>query len=122
MRILFALVFGVAAWAQQYEMTTYHLVLLQKGPAWSKEVTPEVQKIQEGHMANIRKMAETGKLVAAGPIATEHNLRGIFVFASSSMEEVKEWCAQDPAVKAGRLTVEVYPWYAAKGLKVDPPK
>lgn len=122
MRILFGLVLALAAWAQEYEMTTYHLVLLQRGPAWSKEVTPETRKIQEGHMANIRKMAATGKLVVAGPIAADHNLRGIFIFASSSIEEVKEWCAQDPAVKAGRLTMEVYPWYAAKGLKVDPPK
>ena len=122
MRTLFALVFGVAAWAQQHEMTTYHLVLLQKGPSWSRDVTSEVQNIQEGHMAHIRRMAETGKLVVAGPIGAEHNLRGIFIFASSSIEEVKEWCARDPAVKAGRLTVEVYPWHAAKGLKVDPPK
>jgi uncharacterized protein YciI len=122
MRTLFALAFSVASWAQQYEMTTYHLVLLQKGPAWTRESTPESKKLQEGHMANIRKMAESGKLVVAGPIASEHNLRGIFIFASSSIEEVREWCAQDPAVKAGRLTVDVYPWYAAKGLKVDPPK
>jgi hypothetical protein len=29
--------------------------------------------------------------------------------------------AEDPAVKAGRLVLELYPWFAAKGLKVDPP-
>jgi uncharacterized protein YciI len=122
MRTLLALSFSAALWAQQYEMATYHLVLLKKGSAWSPEATPETRKIQEGHMANIRKMAETGKLVVAGPVDSDNDLRGIFIFASSSVEEVKTWCAEDPAVKAGRLRVEVYPWMAAKGLRVNPPK
>jgi uncharacterized protein YciI len=122
MKTLLLLLAGAAAWAQQYEMTTYHLVLLRKGPSWTGESTPQTRKIQEGHMANIHKMAATGKLTVAGPIAGDHDLRGIFIFTAASPEEVKAWCAEDPAVKAGRLVVEVYPWMAAKGLKVDPPK
>lgn len=117
------LLFAVAvAGAQQYEMTTYHLVLLRKGPAWTRESTPQTARIQEGHMANIRKMADTGKLTVAGPIAGDHDLRGIFIFTAASVDQVKAWCAEDPAIKAGRLVFEIYPWMAAKGLKVDPPK
>ena len=33
-------------------------------------------------------------------------------------EEAKELAANDSAVKAGRLILEVHPWFAAKGLTV----
>ena len=122
MKALLFLLAGAAAWAQQYEMTTYHLVLLRKGPSWTRESTPQTTRIQQGHMANIQKMADTGKLTVAGPIVGDHDLRGIFIFTAASVDEVKAWCAEDPAIKAGRLVFEVYPWAAAKGLKIDPPK
>ena len=51
----------------KYEMTKYVMGLLRKGPNWSAASTEETQRIQEGHMANIRKMAAVGKLVVAGP-------------------------------------------------------
>ena len=39
-------------------MAMYYLVLLHRGSAWTPEKTPETQKIQEGHMANIQRLAE----------------------------------------------------------------
>ena len=52
----------------QFEVEKYQFGLLKRGPQWTPEKTPETQKIQEGHMANINKMARLGKLVAAGPM------------------------------------------------------
>jgi hypothetical protein len=40
----------------------------------------------------------------------------------ATLDEAKALAAEDPAVKAGRLVIDVYPWFAAKGLKIDPPK
>src|ERR1700752_4210264 len=51
----------------KYEMTTYFVGILKRGPKWTAEVTEETKKLQEGHMANIRKMADAGKLLVAGP-------------------------------------------------------
>ena len=73
-------------------------------------------------MANIRKMAATGKLIVAGPFSDDGDLRGVFIFKLKSVEEAKAMVDEDPAVKAGRLVVEFHPWFAAAGLKVDPPK
>ena len=51
----------------KYEMSKYVMGLLRKGPKWTAASTEETQRIQEGHMANIRKMAAGGNLVVAGP-------------------------------------------------------
>ena len=106
----------------KYEMTRYVFGILRKGPNWSSSSTPEAQEIQRGHLANIRKMAEAGKLIVAGPLSEAGDLRGIYIFNASSPEEVRPMVNEDPAVKAGRLVVDLYPWFAAAGLKVNPPK
>ena len=103
-----------------YEMTTYYLVLLYRGPNSTGENTPEAQRIQEAHMANIGRMADEGKLIMAGPMAEDGKLRGIFVFRVGSLEEAQALAAEDPAVKAGRLVPEVHPWYTAKNIRVYP--
>jgi uncharacterized protein len=104
----------------EYEMTTYYVAFLYRGPAWSPEDTPERARIQEGHMANIRKMAETGKLLVAGPFTDDGDLRGLFVFRTATLDEAKAMAEQDPAVKAGRLRLEWHPWFAAKNIAVSP--
>ena len=108
--------------APKYEMTTYVVGLLYRGPKWTRESTAETQKIQEGHMANIRKMAAAGKLAVAGPFADDGDLRGIFIFQNTTLDEARALADQDPAIQAGRLRLDLHPWFAAKGLKVDPPK
>jgi uncharacterized protein YciI len=96
-------------------MTRVYLVLLKKGSAWTPEVTPATQAIQNAHMANIRDMWQRHKLIIAGPVEDEADLRGVFVFQATSLDEAKAWAASDPAVKAGRLAPVVYPWWVEKG-------
>ena len=72
-------------------------------------------------MANINKMAATGKLIVAGPFSDDGEMRGVFIFQNTSEEEARIMVDQDPAVKAGRLIVELHPWFAAAGLKVNLP-
>jgi len=108
--------------ASHYEMTTYVLGILRKGPNWGSGTKEESTRIQEGHMANIRKMAEAGKLIVAGPMGDDGDLRGIFIFEAKSPEEVRAMTEEDPAIKSGRLVLEMHPWYAAAGLRVNDPK
>jgi uncharacterized protein len=101
--------FGQTTPEPKYEMDSYVVAILRRGPSVSQS-KEEAAKIQEGHLAHIRHMASLGKLVVAGP------------FTANNADEAKELTLQDPAVKAGRLVMDLYPWFAAKGLKVDPPK
>ncbi|HEY3175369.1 MAG TPA: YciI family protein [Candidatus Polarisedimenticolia bacterium] len=91
-----------------------------KGPDWTADSTPEVEKIQLGHMTHIRLMAESGKLLLAGPFSDDGVMRGMLVFTARSMEEAMALATDDPAVKGGRLVVEMHPWFSVKGIRVDP--
>lgn len=104
----------------EYEMTTYYVGFLYRGPKWTPEVTPETTRLQEGHMANIRRMGASGKLLVAGPFADDGTLRGMYVFRVATKEEAEELVQSDPAVQSGRLRFELHPWFAAKNIVVTP--
>jgi uncharacterized protein YciI len=104
------------------KMQTYQLALLLKGANRKADDDPETQRIQAGHMAHIRRMGDAGQLVAAGPFVEDQALRGIFVFKLESLEAAKAAAAQDPAVQAGRLVLDIHPWYVAEGVLPEPKK
>ena len=101
-----------------YQMTTYYVGFLYRGPAWTPESTPETQKLQEAHMANIVRMQKEGKLLVAGPFLDGGDLAGLYIFKAGSAEEARALVATDPAVAAGRLRFELHAWYAARNITV----
>ena len=109
---------------KKFSMRTYYMAFLRRGPAWTKERTPEALEAGKGHMANIDRLARCGKLVIAGPFdvpadAPADALAGIFIFDVATREEAVALTAQDPAVKAGRFTIDVLPWYGPTGLTYE---
>ncbi|MEP6708137.1 MAG: YciI family protein [Pyrinomonadaceae bacterium] len=98
------------------KLTPTYFCFLTKGAKWTPEKTPATEEIQRGHIANINRLAEMKKLVAAGPFGDDGRLRGIFVFRVGSVEEAKALTATDPAVQAGRLAIEFHPWWIPEGV------
>ena len=96
------------------EMKRYWLVLLQKGPNRNQD-SISAEKIRAAHMANINRLAKDGKLIMAGPIGVEDNLRGIFLMNCTDSTEVENFVKTDSAVMTGRLIMKYYPWWTMKG-------
>lgn len=99
------------------EMKTYFLVFLKEGPNRSQD-SATAAEIQKGHMAHLTKMYNEGKMDLAGPMMDDTKLKGICVYNVENLETAKSLAESDPAVKAGRLIVEVHPWYSMKGAKL----
>jgi uncharacterized protein YciI len=94
----------------------YYLAFLRRGAKWTPASTPETEQIQKAHMAHIGEMARAGHLVAAGPFGDNGELRGVFIFQVETMEQAKALTEADPAVKAGRLRMEIHQWMGPKGI------
>jgi uncharacterized protein len=101
-------------------MTIYYVFLLRKGPAWSPDATPEIMALQEAHLANLKRLADLGKLVLNGPLldsfATSGEIRGIGVLKTASLAEAQELISTDPMVEVGRLIFELHAWMVDKNV------
>jgi uncharacterized protein YciI len=99
------------------EFDSFILVLLVRPPNAPERPKAELDQLQEGHMANMKRLADEGKLFKAGPTEdfSGRNIRGIFILKTESVDQAREWVATDPSVKAGRLAPEFMKWYVQKG-------
>ncbi|MFV0540229.1 MAG: YciI family protein [Aestuariibaculum sp.] len=93
----------------------YFMVFLKNGPIRSQN-EEESQLLQEAHLAHLSKMYELGYADISGPMGDEGEIRGISIYNVPTLKMADSLAKTDPAVKAGRLVVEVHPWWAAKGF------
>ena len=101
--------------ADRIGMKVYVMAFLKKGPNRSQDST-EAARLQAAHMENIQRMAKEGTLVMAGPFMDDGEFRGIYIFNVSTVDSARALTETDPAVKAGRLAMELHPWYGSAAL------
>ncbi len=101
--------------ADEIGMKKYVMAFLKKGPNRNQDSATAAQ-LQAAHMKNIGRMADMGKLILAGPFMDNGEVRGIYVFNVASVVEARELTASDPAIQAGRLVMELHPWYGSAAL------
>ena len=100
---------GVESMAQTFDRV---FVFLNKNP--NKEVIGKEAEdsLINLHMANMGVLASEGKLINAGPF---EGGGGIFVMNSASVDTVAKWTQSDPAIRANRWIIEMFPFTTTVG-------
>lgn len=101
----------------QWEMKQYWMVFLLKGTNRGQD-SATAANLQAGHIANIERLHREGKIIMAGPMGYDRDLRGIFIMNAVDSTEAASFVATDPAVIAGRLRFEIHPWWVGKGTYI----
>ena len=92
------------------QLTVTLLVLRPDAPKLDEEAAAA---LQDAHMAHLADLHEQGHLLAAGPLSDE-KFRGLSILRVD-VDEARRLRESDPAVQAGRYSVEVMPWMVPAG-------
>lgn len=98
-----------------YVMKQYFMGFLMRVADKPALDSAKEMEIQMAHRAYMGANAESGSLLIAGPFGDDGDMRGVVIYDVATKEEADSIINGDPAVKAGRLAIEVHPWWAAKG-------
>jgi uncharacterized protein YciI len=99
------------------ELEAFELVLLRRphdAPSYPEDV---LQRIQDEHLAYHARLREAGDIVTNGPVSDQPDgsLRGLAFYRTGSLARARQLAEADPAVRAGRLAVEIMTWYCQPG-------
>ncbi|MBP1838486.1 YciI family protein [Formosa algae] len=98
-------------------MQQYFIAFLKNGTIRTQN-EEEAQELQDQHLAHLTKMYKLGYADISGPFGDDSNMRGITIYNVPTLKMADSLANADPMVKAGRLEIEVHPWWAAKGISL----
>ena len=96
-------------------MQQYFIAFLKNGPIRNQN-EEEANQLQSEHLAHLGKMYELGYADISGPFGDDGEIRGITIYNVPTLKMADSLANADPMVKAGRLVIEMHPWWAAKGF------
>lgn len=98
-------------------MQQYFMAFLKKGKnrMQSKKTADSLQRL---HLDHLGKMYDLGYADISGPFGDLGDIRGITIYNVPTIEMADSLANSDPMVKAGRLEIEMHPWWAAKGYQL----
>lgn len=104
------------------DLEAYELVLLRRPAAARSYDDATLERIQREHLAYHAELRAAGQVVTNGPVTDQpdESLRGLTFYRTGSLDEARRLAAADPAVKAGRLAIEVMTWYCPAGTMRQP--
>lgn len=102
--------------ADAYGMKNYVFVILKSGNNQSTDKHFK-DSCFTGHLQNIKRLAALNQIIVAGPFGKNNDdFRGLFILNVPTLEEARQLLQTDPAIHAGFLAPELYPWYGSAAL------
>ena len=103
-------------------LEAFELVLLSRPASAPDYPDEELERIQREHLAYHAGLREAGHVVTNGPVEgpPDPSLRGLAFYRTGSLERSRQLAENDPAVRAGRLVVEIMTWYCPPGTMARP--
>ncbi|MFD2822623.1 YciI family protein [Lacinutrix iliipiscaria] len=98
-------------------MQQYFIAFLKRGPIRNQN-EEEAKILQEEHLNHLGKMYDLGYADISGPFGDDGDIRGITIYNVPTQKMADSLANSDPMVKAGRLEIEIHPWWAAKGFSL----
>jgi uncharacterized protein len=104
------------------DLEAFELVLLRRLASAPNYPDEELERIQREHLAYYAGLREAGHVVTNGPVdgQPDPSLRGLAFYRTGSLERSRQLAEADPAVRAGRLAVEIMTWYCPPGTMSRP--
>ena len=104
------------------DLEAFELVLLRRPASALNYPEEELERIQREHLAYHAGLREAGHVVTNGPVdgQPDPSLRGLAFYRTGSLERSRQLAEADPAVRAGRLAVEIMRWYCPPGTMTRP--
>lgn len=99
------------------KLLQFQMALLKRGPKWSSEPSRERMQMRQRHIAYMRTLLDSNKLMIAGAIQDDNELIEVHIFRTKSAEEATAWLNEDPAIVAGYLAPELHPWWSEDVMK-----
>jgi uncharacterized protein YciI len=95
----------------------FEFVLLKRPENRTPISAAEEEELQSMHLAHLKAMLDAGHMKVAGPFdqQRDESLRGLCIYQTGSIERTRALAESDPAVRAGRLVVDVMDFYCPSG-------
>lgn len=101
----------------EHKLVRFQMALLKRGPSWTTVDYANPPDAIKQHLDYEQSLLKNGKAMIAGRISDDGELRGVYIFRSSTLDEAKSLALADPAVKAGHFVVEMHPWLSEDVMK-----
>src|SRR4051794_21093675 len=104
------------------ELEEFELVILRRPANPTPYDDETLARIQSEHLAYMAQLRTDGIVVVNGPVVDQpdESMRGLTFFRTGGLDEARRLAEADPAVRAGRMVIEVMRWWCPPGLMAGP--
>lgn len=101
-----------------YLIQQYFMAFLKVANNNDANSTQQTEQEQE-YRSYLQQMVTQGHVSLAGPLHDDAKIQEVIIFNTPTLKEADSLARLNPLVSEGNYSVEVYPWWASKGAKLN---